>query len=289
MNNKLNKFTLFDAINYVLLAMLLVVTLYPFYYVLIASVSNGSQVMRGNVLWVPVEFTLAAYGGLSGVNHFWTSYGNTVFYTVAGMLVSMFVMSLGAYSLSRARLKGRKIFNFFISFTLWFNAGTIPIYLNIDSLGLLNTRAGLILGFAVNAFYIIIMRTAFEGVPIELEEAARVDGMRDWGIYSVIMLPVVKPMLATVALYCAIDRWNGYFWAMILINDVKKAPLQVLLKKLIVDNDIAISMGTGSELNFIQTTIIYAIIIVAVLPMIVVYPFIQKYFVKGLTVGAVKG
>lgn len=286
---KINGSKLFDGFNYCLMAVILLCTLYPFYYTLIASVSNGSDVIRGNVIFWPIGVTLEAYKRIPSIANFFLSYGNTIFYTVFGAGISVIVMSMGAYALSRTRLKGRRVFGFLISLTLWFKAGIIPIYLNMDSLNLLDTRIGILLGFACNAFYIIIMRTYFEGIPVELEEVARLDGLGNFGIFTKIMVPLSKPMFATIALYCAVNRWNGYFWSMILLKDIKKAPLQVLLKKIIVENQMMSALDSSAGFDFTRETLVYAIIVVSIIPIILVYPFVQKYFVKGLTVGAVKG
>ena len=280
---------MFDVLNNCLMAVILLCTLYPFYYTLIASVSDGSEVIRGNVIFWPVGVTLEAYKRIPSIANFFLSYGNTIFYTVFGAGISVIVMSMGAYALSRTRLKGRRVFGFLISLTLWFKAGIIPVYLNMDSLNLLDTRIGILLGFACNAFYIIIMRTYFEGIPVELEEVARLDGLGNFGIFTKIMVPLSKPMFATIALYCAVNRWNGYFWSMILLKDIKKAPLQVLLKKIIVENQMMSALDSSTGFDFTRETLVYAIIVVSIIPIILVYPFVQKYFVKGLTVGAVKG
>lgn len=284
-----SRITVFDVVNTILMLFILIVTLYPFYYVLIASVSDGSQIIRGNVILTPKGFSFNAYKMIPTIRYFFTSYGNTLYYTVFGTLVSMVVMSMGAYALSRKKLMGKKFFGFFISFTLWFKAGIIPFYINMDSLNLVNTRMGILFGFCVNAFYIIIMRTYFEGLPEELEESAKLDGLNNFGIFTKIMLPLSKPMMATIALYCAVNRWNGYFWSMVLLKDEKKVPLQVLLKKIIIENKVMAAIDGSNGLNFTRETLVYAIIVVAVIPIIAVYPFVQKFFVKGLTVGAVKG
>lgn len=292
MNNKI-KYTMgeriFQAANTVFMLLILLITLYPFYYAVIASISDGSELVRGNVLFLPVKPTLKAYTLIPGIKNFFLAYGNTIFYTVAGAIISLVVMSMGAYAMSRARLRGRRLVGFLVSFTLWFKAGIIPIYLNMDSMNLIDTRLGILLGFACNAFYIVIMRTYFEGIPVELEEAARIDGLSNFGIFLKIMVPLSKPMFATIALYCAVNRWNGYFWAMILLKDDRKAPLQVLLKKIIIENQMMSSLEGASGFDFTRQTLIYAIIVVSIIPMIAVYPFVQRYFVKGLTVGAVKG
>lgn len=280
--------SVFNVFNTIFLALLIPFTLYPFYYTLIASFSDGSQIIQGNVIFLPKGFTLDSYKMISTIGYFWHSYGNTLFYTAFGMLASLTIMSMGAYALSRKRLKGRRVIGMLISFTMWFNAGIIPFYLNMDDLHLTNSRVGIIFGFACSAFYIIIMRSYFEGLPSELEESAKIDGMSNFGIFLKIMMPLSTPMLATVALYCAVDRWNGYFWAMILLQDMNKIPLQVLLKKLIVENQVLASVDNGG-VNYAREGMIYAIVIVAILPIILVYPFLQRFFVKGLTVGAVKG
>ena len=269
--------------------LILLITLYPFYYTFIASLSDGREVISGNVILAPVSFNLNAYKQIPKIPNFFLSYGNTIFYTFFGTLISLCVMSMGAYALSRTRLKGRRVLSFIVSFTLWFKAGIMPIYLNMDSLNLLNSRLGILFGFAINAFYIVIMRTYFEGLPVELEEAARLDGLSNFGIFFKIMAPLSKPMFATITMYCAIDRWNGYFWSMILLQDADKVPLQVLLKKIIIENQVMAAMDASSGANYSRETLVYAIIICAIIPIICAYPFFQRYFVKGLTVGAVKG
>ena len=279
----------FNIFNNVLMFLILLITLYPFYYTFIASLSDGREVISGNVILAPVSFNLNAYKQIPKIPNFFLSYGNTIFYTFFGTLISLSVMSMGAYALSRTRLKGRRVLSFIVSFTLWFKAGIMPIYLNMDSLNLLNSRLGILFGFAINAFYIVIMRTYFEGLPVELEEAARLDGHSNFGIFFKIMAPLSKPMFATITMYCAIDRWNGYFWSMILLQDADKVPLQVLLKKIIIENQVMAAMDASSGANYSRETLVYAIIICAIIPIICAYPFFQRYFVKGLTVGAVKG
>lgn len=289
MGKKIKSGNLFNWLNCSFMVLILICTLYPFYYTFIASISDGGEVIRGNVVFAPIGITLEAYKRIPSISNFFLAYGNTIFYTVFGAGISLIVMSMGAYALSRARLRGRRVICFLISFTLWFKAGIMPVYLNMDSLNLLDTRIGILLGFACNAFYIIIMRTYFEGIPVELEEVARIDGLSNFGIFTKIMVPLSKPMFATIALYCAIDRWNGYFWSMILLKDIKKAPLQVLLKKIIVENQMMSSLDSSAGIDFTRQTLVYAIIVVSIIPIILVYPFVQRYFVKGLTVGAVKG
>jgi putative aldouronate transport system permease protein len=287
-SKKKNKIDIFNIINTVILTLAAVVTIYPLYYTIIASFSRGDDLVAGKVFFLPVNFTVKAYKMIPKIRYFFVDYGNTLFYTFFGMLLGVAVMSMGAYALSRPYLKGRHLISMLISFTMWFNAGMIPFYLNMDSLHLINKRWGLIFAFLCSPFYIIILRSYFESIPKELEEAAKMDGMGNFGIFTTIMLPLAKPSLLTIALYVAIDRWNGYFWAMILLKDENLAPVQVLLKKLIIENQMA-SAADGGLMDMSRESMIYAIIVVVIIPIVAIYPVIQKYFVKGVMVGAVKG
>ena len=279
---------IFNIFNIILLSCVVVITLYPFYYTVIASLSRGDDLVAGRVIFWPVHPSLKAYQLIPSINNFFVSYGNTIFYTLVGMVLGVLVMSMGAYALSRKYLKGRRFIALMISLTMWFSAGMIPFYLNMDSLGLVNSRWGIIFAFLCSPFYIIILRTYFESIPQEMEEAAKIDGLGHFGTFWRIMLPLAKPSLLTVALYVAIDRWNGYFWAMILLKDEKLVPVQVVLKKLIVENQAA-SAADGGLMDMSRESLVYAIVVVVIIPIVAVYPFIQKYFIKGMMVGAVKG
>ncbi len=268
-----------------------IITLYPLLYVLIASVSKPIFVENGDVMFWVKGFTLASYKAAFLKDGIWIAYGNTIFYTVAGVFINMFFTTTMAYALSKERLPLRKFFTLMAIFTMWFNAGMIPLYMTFRDFNLLNTRTAIILGFAVNTYNLIIMKSFFEQVPKSLEEAAFIDGANNLKIFARIFLPLSKPALATVGMFYAVTRWNGYFWAMNLLQDDNKVPLQVLLKKLIVDrvaNETEAAIVTADSLAS-PTTVIYAIIIIAIIPMMVAYPFVQKYFKKGATIGAVKG
>ncbi|MFD3259021.1 carbohydrate ABC transporter permease [Paenibacillus lentus] len=282
---------IFKIINNILLALMATAALYPFLYVLSASISKPYNVITGKVLLFPKGLTFDAYKEVLGNPDIWIAYGNTIFYTVAGTAVSMFFTICGAYALSKKRLRGRKFFTVLVTLTLWFDAGMIPFYLILRDLGLINTRTGIIIAFACNAFKVILLRTSFEGLPDELEESVKVDGGHDLHVLLKVYLPLVKPGLATVGLFYAIERWNGYFWSMILLTDTDKIPLQVLLKKMVVENDLQSEFTAA--LDFSSTisadTVTYATIIVSIIPIVLVYPYIQKYFIKGMLVGAVKG
>jgi putative aldouronate transport system permease protein len=281
----------FNALMLIFGIILSLVVLYPIYYALIASISKPLLVENGTVMFRPHGFTFDSYLKASQKSGFWVAYGNTVYYTVVGTLVSMLFSTSMAYGLSRKRLALRKTLTLFTVFTMWFSAGMIPLYITFKDYNLLNTRTSIILGFAINTYNMIILKSFFEQVPESLEEAAFMDGASNFRIFTMIFLPLSKPALATVSMFYAVGRWNSYFWAMNLLRDDNKMPLQVLLKKLIVDqtsmakDDAMVTMSSLSS----PTTIIYAIIILAIIPMMVAYPFVQKYFKTGITLGAVKG
>lgn len=282
---------IFNAVMVILGVLITFIALYPIYYVLISSLSKPFFVENGNVLLKIREFTTASYEAVFQRDGLWTSYGNAIFYTVFGLMANMFFTTTMAYALSRKYLIGRKILTLFTVFTMWFSAGIIPTYMNFNNLGLLNTRTAIILGFAIETYNLIIMKSFFEQVPEALEEAAFIDGAGHFRVFWNIYLPLSKPALATVGLFYGISRWNGYFWAMQLLKDDSKIPLQVFLKKLIVErvsNPSDAAIVTKASLTS-PTTQVYALIILAIVPMIIVFPFIQKYFKSGLTVGGVKG
>ena len=281
----------FNAVMIVLGIVITFIALYPIYYVLISSFSKPFFVENGDVLLKIKEFTTASYEAVFKRDGLWTSYGNAIFYTVFGLMANMFFTTTMAYALSKKYLMGRKLLTLFTVFTMWFSAGIIPTYMNFNNLGLLDTRTAIIFGFAIETYNLIIMKSFFEQVPEALEEAAFIDGAGHFRVFWNIYLPLSKPALATVGLFYGNSRWNGYFWAMQLLKDDNKIPLQVFLKKLIVErvsNPSDAAIVTKASLTS-PTTQVYALIILAIVPMIVVFPFIQRYFKTGLTVGGGKG
>jgi putative aldouronate transport system permease protein len=284
---------IFDVFNCILLGLFGLSVIYPLFYCLSASFSGYDAFINGDVVLFPKNFTLSAYEYILSDTDIWLSYANTVFYTVFGTFASISVSVFGAYALSKSRLRGRKIINFFLMFTMWFHAGMIPFYLNIGNLGLHNTRTAIIFAFACSTFNIILLRTYFQGVPKELEEAAMIDGANDLYVLFKIFIPVSIPAIATITLFYAVSRWNAYFWTMILLTDDRKMPLQVILKQMLTvlsqTDEFAMMNTDTSGGNYAKETVIYATIIVAALPMLVVYPFIQKFFIKGVMIGAIKG
>jgi putative aldouronate transport system permease protein len=279
----------FGRVNTALLVVLTLIMLYPIVYVVAVSMSGSVPASEGRVWLWPRDFTVAAYGYVIKDKLFWTSYLNTLFYTVVGTITSLALILPAAYALSKQRLRGRRIFAFFVAFTMWFHAGMIPFYMNLRDLDLLDSRWGIIIAFACNAFNLILMRSYFESVSSSFEEAAYMDGANDWQIFWKVYLPLAKPAIATVALLCAIARWNGYFWAMVLLNDENKIPLQVYLKKTIVEVSLTEdAAGSIASQAYSLETISAAIIVLAMLPVVIVYPMIQKYFTKGVMLGGVK-
>lgn len=267
------------------------IVLYPIFYVLIASLSQPFFVDNGDVMFWVKGFNLESYKQAFAKDGIWLAYGNTIYYTLGGVAVNLIFTATMAYALSKKRLILRRTFTFMAMFTMWFNAGMIPFYMTFVDLGLLDTRTSVFIGFAINTYNLIILKSFFEQVPPSLEEAAFIDGATNIQIFTKIYIPLSKPALATVGMFYAVTRWNGYFWAMNLLRDDKKIPLQVLLKKLIVDR-VANATEAGivtSDSLWSANTVIYAIIIIAIVPMIIAYPFVQKYFKKGATIGAVKG
>lgn len=282
---------IFAVCNYFILGLFAVCTVYPFIYVLSASFSSGEAVVEGSVWLFPVQFNCDSYKEVVKQSGIWLAYSNTIFYTVVGTAFSLLITICGAYPLSKKRLPGRSFLSFMIAFTMLFSAGMVPVYLNLRSLGLLNTRTGLIVAFSISTFLVIILRTFFQSIPEEMEEAATIDGASNWQILWKIFLPLSKPALATIGLFYAVGKWNGYFWAMVMLRDDGKMPLQVLLIKLIVSmrpNENVVA-DAGAVVDYSLETVIYATIIISVLPIIIVYPYIQKFFVKGIMIGSLKG
>lgn len=269
------------------------IMLYPFIFTLSASISNPNSIVRNEVTFFPKgPINFEAYKILFQNNRIWTGYGNTIFYTVFGTIINLVITILAAYPMSRREFNGYRFINMFVSITMFISATgmMIPLFLVVRSLGLLDTRVSLLIVFAAFPYYIILLRSFFQGLPEQMFEAARLDGASELTILLKIALPLSGAALATIGLYYAINRWNGYFWAMIFLRDETKHPLQVVLRELIV----LASMGEEMDANLSRSAtnaeaIKYGAIVLATLPIAVIYPFIQKYFVKGATLGSVKG
>ena len=281
---------IFTVFNYILMLVLVFITVYPIWYILIASLSSGNAVSMGKVIFWIKDFTFEAYRQIFRTKNLLTAYGNTVFYSVVGTLASMICTTMAAFALSIKDLPFKKSLTLLLVFTMWFGAGMMPTYINIRNLHLLNTRTSVILMGLVMTWYVILMRSFFDSIPTEMSESAKIDGANEFLLFKDIYLPLSGAAIATIGLYYFVMRWNSYFWAMILLTDEKKIPLQVVLKKLIVDMNVNFSEATNIDYTTTsRETSIFATIMISVIPMIVLYPFIQKYFVKGIMIGAVKG
>ncbi|MDQ0901916.1 MULTISPECIES: carbohydrate ABC transporter permease [unclassified Paenibacillus] len=281
----------FGGFNALLMVILCFITMYPFLYVLFASLSDPASVAKHRgLLLIPLGFTLDAYKAVLDNPMISTGYRNTIFYVVAGTALNLFMTALGAYALSRRNVYFKDFFMFAIVFTMVFHGGLIPTYLVVGNLGLLNTPWALIVPGAISTFNLIIMRTAFQQVPISLEESARMDGANDFTILFRVIIPLSMPVIAVMILWYTVGHWNSYFSALIYLRDRELYPLQLILREILVNNNTDSMMTGASTLDKMDVgeTIKYATIIVSTLPILVLYPFLQKYFVKGVMIGAIK-
>lgn len=280
---------IFIWVNVILVGIFTLSALYPFIYITALSFSSGGAAASGQVILTPIEMTLAAYERVLAEPQFWNSYKNTFIYTFGGTLISLIIIIPGAYALSRPQLIGRRFWNFMVAFTMWFNAGMIPFFLNMRDLGLLDSYFGIIIGFAVNAFNIILLRNFFEAIPKSFEEAARMDGANEFQVLWKVFVPLSKPAIATITLFCIVARWNGFFWAMVLLKDEEKIPLQVYLRHIIAElSDDEAFAATLLTAPYSVETVTAAIIVCSIIPVLLIYPFIQQYFNKGILLGGVK-
>lgn len=285
---------IFKIISYTLLTVFALCCLYPFVYAVSASISGRSAVEYGSVVLFPKDLQFEAFARMFGNNMFWNAYSNTLFLTLYGTLWSMFTAILGAYALSKRRLLFRKFFNFFLVFTMWFSAGIVPQYLNylatkevFNAVGIMDDKWLVVIAMGMAAMNIILLRNAFEGVPSEIEEAAIVDGASEFQVLSKVYIPMSKSTIATVALFFAISRWNGYFWARQMISNSSEQPLQVFIRLQLEQYTDPETMAGWNEV-FASDSMIYALIVCSIVPILVIYPFIQKYFAKGVNMGGVK-
>lgn len=280
----------FDAFNVILMVIVVVATVYPIVYVTAASFSNPSLVARGDVVLLPQELTVAAYRRVFADPFIWRSYWNTIRYTVVQTALTLFFTALMAYPLARRALIGKRFILLFVAFTMLFDGGLVPRFLVVQRLGLVNTMWALILPRLLNTWYLFIMRTFFAALPQDLEDAAIVDGCGPVRTLFQIILPLSVPVLVTIGLYTAVSRWNSFFDALIYLNDRHLYPLQIHLRNIILANSAARQTESlaGEEITIIET-VKYATIMVATVPILCVYPFIQKYFVKGALIGSIKG
>lgn len=280
-------------IIYMLSAIMLIILIYPLYFIIIASFSDPSLVSNGQVWLFPRGFTLDGYKALLGKLDVWTGYWNTLLYTVIGTAIGLAVNIPVAYALSRKDLVGRKVITFFFIFTMFFSGGLIPTFLVVKDFHLYDTFLVMVLPFSVVVYDIIVARTFFSSsIPLDLWDAAQIDGCGNLKYFFQIVLPLSKAIIAVLGLWIAVGQWNSYFNALIYLRDKNLYPLQLILRNILVTNQMQSALGSGeaAQIALRQANLLrYSVIIVATVPIMCVYPFVQKYFNKGVMIGAIKG
>lgn len=285
----------FDAVNITVMAVLFLVFLWPLIFVLSASFSDPAAVWNGKMWFLPVGFNVNCYKEILHYKSIWTGYGNTILYTVVGTLVNLAMTVCAAYPLSRKDFVPRNFFMGMFVFTMYFGGGLIPTYLVVQKLGMLDTMWAMVVPGAVSIFNVIITRTYFQtSIPETLQEAAELDGANSAQYLVHIVLPLSTPILAVMALYYGVGHWNSYFDALIYLQDTNKYPLQMFLRDILIQNKVDLNMtgldpAQAEAKRQLAQTIKYGVMIVASVPVLCFYPFVQKYFVKGVMIGAIKG
>ncbi len=285
---------IFKVISYTFLTIFALCCLYPFVYAISASISGQQAVDYGRVVLFPKDIQFKAFAEMFNDNMFWNAYSNTLFLTFYGTIWSLGIAIIGGYALSKKRLLFRKFFNFFLVFTMWFSAGIVPQYLNyldtkkvFNAVGIMDDKWLVVIAMGMAAMNIILLRNAFEGVPSDIEEAAVVDGATEFQVLRKVYVPMCKSTIATVALFFAISRWNGYFWARQMISNSNEHPLQVFIRLKLEEFTDPEAMAGWSEV-YSSDSVIYALLVCSIVPILIIYPFIQKYFAKGVNMGGVK-
>lgn len=295
MKAKRNKVTASDRVfNFIVIAVVVlmcVAILYPMYYMFIVSISDGNAVLRGEVSLFPVGINWSAYKAILENQYVPGAYVNTILYTFTGTIVAVTMTALCAYPLSRKKFYGRTLFTGIVIFTMFFDAGIISNYMVVNSLNIKNSIWAIILPGAINVWYMIIMRTFFADIPEELFESAKLDGANDLTIFARVVIPLSKAVIASMVLFYAVGFWNQWLQPLIYLDDRELFPMQLILRNIVLGADAALSksMSANSDMATMGLNIKYAVIFVTILPILVVYPFVQKYFVKGVMVGSVKG
>lgn len=283
---------IFDTFNYIFLFVVAVVSVFPFIYILGGSFASENELLTRKVFLIPHEISFSAYQYVFSSNTLLRGILVSVYVTVVGTLINLFFTTTMAYPLARRNLKGRNVILNLIIFSMFFGGGMIPTYLVVKGLGMINTYWSLVFPGAISAFNLIVVKNFFQQLPDELEESARIDGCTDIGVFVKIVLPLSIPVLATFGLFYAVGNWNSFFNALIYINDASKWPLQIILRQLVL-----LSQGTIGDMSQLDTTFVkppeesvkMAVIIVGTVPILMIYPFLQKHFAKGVMIGAIKG
>lgn len=283
---------IFLAANAAILSLLAIICLYPMLYVLFASLSDSNLLMaHKGLLWHPLKANVAAFKAVLSNPMIASGYINTAFVLIVGTTISLILTSLGAYFLSRRDVMLKGVIMALITFTMFFSGGLIPFYLTVKMLGFYNSLWALVIPTAISTYNMIIMRTSFMAIPRSLEEAATIDGADQLTIFVHVVLPLSKAIIAVMILYYGVGAWNGWFYAMVFLADRGKFPLQLVLREILIQNDTdSMTMGVSVNDGFnVAESVKYAVIVVATAPILCIYPFLQKYFVKGVMIGALKG
>lgn len=284
----------FDIILSAIMVVIVIATIYPVYYIFINSVSGSLAVGSNKVIFFPIDFNLNAYSVILKDKSIVRSFMNSIFYTIAGTAINVVLTSMCAYPLSRKDFYGRKIFVSIIMFTMFFSGGIIPLFLTITDLNMYNTIWAVVFPSAISVYNVIVMRTFFQGIPYELTESAYMDGANDIYIFIKIILPLSVPIIATMTLFYGVGNWNTFYNSLMFLSDKSKYPIQLVLRSIVMDGattELSFSMGSeASSSAMIDTRCIkYAVVAASTLPIMLVYPFVFKYFKKGVMIGSVKG
>lgn len=277
----------FTIFNFIIMVIIIIITLAPFLNIAAKSFSDRRHLALNDVTFYPRGFNVDTYNVITSDNVFWNGYKNTIIYTVFGTLISLIVTTLIAYPLSVRKLRGKKLITAFIIFTMFFNGGMIPNYLLVKAVGMRDTMWAILIPGAASTFYVIVMRSFFETIPYELEEAAMVDGMNYYGIFLQIILPLSKPIIATMALFYAVAAWNSWFSAFLYLSSMKLYPVTIYLRNIIAG--ASSGAADSDSLGVVSANIKAVTIMLTSVPILLIYPFLQRYFIKGVMIGAVKG
>ena len=282
---------LFYALVYIIAIFAFVITLWPFLYIVAVSFSGSHAVYQGEVFLWPVDITLDGYRQVFKQNGLWTAYGNTLFYTTVGTVFNLAATTIAAYPLSRNRFFARRFFNFFIAFTMYFSGGMIPTYLLITKLGFYNSRWVMIIPSLLSTYNVMVCRSAFSAIPDEVIESAEIDGSNEWQTFGHIAVRLITPTLAVLTLYYAVGHWNNFFTALLYLSKEELMPVQVLLRRVLIQasSELMDNSTASNDMAAVSIQVRYVTIVVVTLPILAIYPLLQKYFVKGVMLGAVKG
>lgn len=290
MNIKPSKgYRIFQVFNTIFMIVIIFITLYPFVYLVAQSFSSEAAVSAGKVTFFPIDFTLDTYKYILRDDSFFRYYGNTILYSVIGTVISVVCTALLAYPLSKPKLRLNKFLTPFVVFTMYFTGGLIPNYILITQwLGFQDSMLAIVLPGAISTFNLLVMKSFFAGLPEELEEAASIDGMGTYGIFWKIIIPLSKPIIATMCLFYLVGMWNEWFGPMMYLETKDKWPIALWVRQL-VEGANNTEIGSSAEASSVQATLKSATMVLTTLPIVCVYPFVQRYFVQGMTIGAVKG